>query len=199
MCNLYLRGIKHDLSKFSRIEFSEAKEYYNGKESPINICKKKKGYSPAWLHHKGKNDHHYQYWVDDFDHGGKALRMPYEPAVEMVCDYLGAGRTYMGKDFTYRKELQWWENKSHPDNHMLMHEDTVLFVTIIMNALANLEEKYQLYAGGNENTRLSDSWVEKKILNDNILTELYNVILSHNDKKLQVIANKMTTVHSKKQ
>ena len=58
-----IRGLMHDLSKFSFEEFSESIKYYNGKISPITGCKKDKGYSKAWLHHKGRNKHHDSYWV----------------------------------------------------------------------------------------------------------------------------------------
>lgn len=105
------RGIKHDMSKFSPVEFWESVKYFQGTSSPIDACKKENGWSKAWQHHKGRNDHHYEYWQDDFDHGGKALIMPFECALEMLCDYLGAGRAYMGKNFSYKKEYLWWQEK----------------------------------------------------------------------------------------
>lgn len=120
------QGITHDLSKFSLIEFSESVKYYQGTRSPIDACKEENGYSNAWLHHKGRNPHHYEYWQDNFDKGGQPLKMPYKYALEMVCDYLGAGRAYMGKDFTLDKEYNWWLNKiSHG---IAMHEQTQKFV-----------------------------------------------------------------------
>ena len=101
------RGIKHDISKFSLIEFSESIKYYQGTSSPIDACKKEKGYSLAWQHHKGRNDHHYEYWVDN----NKALIMPKKAAIEMICDFLGAGRAYSGKNFSYKSEYFWWREK----------------------------------------------------------------------------------------
>ena len=121
------RGIKHDLSKFSPIEFWESVEYYQGTSSPIDACKKDKGWSKAWQHHKGRNDHHYEYFVDDLDHGGKPLLMPFKCALEMFCDYLGAGRAYYGKDFTYNKEYEWWLKKI--ENPILMHPSIKSFIT----------------------------------------------------------------------
>ena len=59
-----IRGLLHDLSKFSPEEFIESVKFYDGKVSPITRCKQKKGYSRAWLHHKGRNKHHTEYWVD---------------------------------------------------------------------------------------------------------------------------------------
>lgn len=58
------RGLVHDLSKYSPTEFWEGVKYFNGHHSPITDCKKDKGYSDAWLHHKGRNRHHADYWVD---------------------------------------------------------------------------------------------------------------------------------------
>lgn len=89
-----LQGLVHDLSKFSPTEFMESINYYTGTHSPIDECKKKNGVSYAWMHHKGRNPHHYEYWQDNFDKGGQPIKMPYKYAVELLCDYLGAGRAY---------------------------------------------------------------------------------------------------------
>lgn len=120
------RGIKHDLSKFSPVEFWESVKYYQGGSSPIDACKKENGWSKAWQHHKGRNDHHYEYWQDDFDHGGHPLIMPKECAIELVCDYLGAARAYLGKSFTYAGEFLWWEEKS--SKPIAMHPDIKSFI-----------------------------------------------------------------------
>ena len=106
-----LQGILHDLSKLSPAEFIESAKYYQGNRSPIDACKEANGYSKAWLHHKGRNMHHYEYWQDNFDKGGEAILMPYNYAVEMLCDFMGAGRAYMGKNFSTEAEKKWWENK----------------------------------------------------------------------------------------
>jgi hypothetical protein len=124
------RGIKHDLSKFSPTEFCESVKYYQGTSSPIDACKKANGWSKAWLHHKGRNDHHYEYWQDNFDKGGEALLMPKECAIELVCDYLGAGRAYMGKDFTYEKEYKWWLNKKA--NPLAMHSKIKEYIDCVL-------------------------------------------------------------------
>ena len=121
------RGFMHDWSKFSPVEFWESVKYYQGTSSPIDAAKKDKGWSKAWMHHKGRNRHHYEYWQDHFDQGGRPVKMPYKDALEMLCDYIGAGRAYMGKDFTFEKEYQWWCNKCK--NPLAMHEDNVDFIT----------------------------------------------------------------------
>lgn len=106
------RGLIHDLSKFSPTEFFESVKYYTGTKSPIDTSKEVNGYSKAWQHHKGRNTHHYEYWMDNFDKGGEAIPMPYKDAVEMLCDYLGAAKAYLGNDFSYEKEYEWWIKKS---------------------------------------------------------------------------------------
>lgn len=63
------QGLMHDLSKFSPTEFLESVKYYQGTSSPIDACKKENGWSVAWMHHKGRNKHHYEYWQDNFDNG----------------------------------------------------------------------------------------------------------------------------------
>ena len=135
---LYWQGITHDLSKFSPIEFFESAKYYQGDRSSIDICKERNGISHGWQHHKGRNPHHYEYYVDDLDNGGKALIMPKKYAFEMVCDYIGAGKAYMGKDFTYNKEYQWWVlKKSKP---LKMHPVIIHFIGDILYDLTRNSE-----------------------------------------------------------
>lgn len=126
------RGIKHDMSKFSPTEFWESVKYYKGDSSPIDACKKENGWSKAWQHHKGRNDHHYEYWQDNFDNGGNLILMPKECAIELVCDYLGAGRAYQGKNFTYAGEYKWWVAKRKKP--IAMHPKIKEFVEYVMQS-----------------------------------------------------------------
>ena len=118
------RGLKHDLSKFSPVEFWESVRYWDGKSSPIPRCKADRGYSLAWQHHKGRNPHHYEYWVDNLDQGGVPIKMPWLDLLEMVADYLGAGRAYQGKSFTLQKEYEWWQNQLKIGEKSKMHQNT---------------------------------------------------------------------------
>lgn len=130
------RGIKHDISKFSPTEFFESVKYYQGDRSPIDACKEANGVSKAWMHHKGRNSHHYEYWQDNFDNGGVSIQLPLYDAIELLCDYLGAGKAYQGKDFTYISELRWWNAKK--SNPPAMHQQTINFISL---ALKDLVEK----------------------------------------------------------
>lgn len=132
---LYWQGIIHDLSKFSPIEFWESVKYYQGNRSPIDACKEENGYSDAWLHHKGRNKHHYEFWQDNFDRGTTHLIMPFKYAHEMICDYLGAGNAYMGNAFTLQGELEWWYGKNK-NGHIAMAESTWHFVDDMMHIMA---------------------------------------------------------------
>lgn len=139
-------GLVHDMSKFAPIEFLEGVRYYQGDSSPINACKKDRGYSDAWLHHKGRNKHHYEYWQDNFDKGGQSLQMPFRYALELVCDYIAAGKAYTGESFTYQKEYEWWLDKLHKP--VAMHKQTKLFITYMLKGMAKcnsnklLKQKY---------------------------------------------------------
>ena len=104
------RGLIHDLSKYSPIEFFESVKYYNGKKSPISFAKKENGYSKAWLHHKGRNKHHFEYWYDPVA-PTKTPTIPYKYTVEMICDTLAAGMIYKGKDWYQGYQLEYYEKR----------------------------------------------------------------------------------------
>lgn len=134
------RGIKHDMSKFSPTEFWESVRYYQGSRSPIDACKEENGVSKAWLHHKGRNRHHYEFFIDNLDSGGTALQMPFEDALELICDYLGAARAYLGKEFSFQKEWEWWLNKSNKP--LLMHPHTKAFISLTLWHLQDNEPQF---------------------------------------------------------
>lgn len=101
------RGFMHDWSKFSPTEFWESIKYYTGDGSPIKLCKAEKGYSKAWLHHKGRNKHHPEYWID-YSLSDKTVIMPYKYAAEMICDKMAAGIVYSGKDWTNNTQIDYY-------------------------------------------------------------------------------------------
>lgn len=146
------RGLIHDLSKYSPTEFWESSKYYVGYKSPTQVAREKREYSAAWLHHKGRNKHHEEYWYD-FNAPVKAPVIPYKYAVEMLCDNLSAGITYKGKEFTKEYPLWYWENKK---NKELFNPKMQVFFTDIYTEIAekgidavvnksNLKSKYNKY------------------------------------------------------
>lgn len=108
------RGLVHDLSKYSPTEFWESVKYYQGTRSPIDKCREVKGYSEAWLHHKGRNKHHCEYWYDRKSKPSAPI-IPYVYVVEMICDNLAAGKIYKGKNWTNSSQLEYWNKaKDNP-------------------------------------------------------------------------------------
>ena len=101
------RGFMHDWSKFSPTEFIESINYYVGNRSPILLCKEDKGYSEAWLHHKGRNKHHHEYWID-LTLPEKTSIMPYKYAAEMICDKMAAGIVYQGNKWTKDWQINYY-------------------------------------------------------------------------------------------
>lgn len=150
-----VQGLLHDMSKFTPIEFMESIKYANGKRSPVEISREVNGYSAAWLHHKGHNKHHWEYWVDKYLDGGIGCKIPYRYAVEMFCDMVAASKVYKGKDFTTSSPLEYFE--SH-DYLQFMHKDTKLFLRSAFKVYAKYGEKvvnsstlkeiYKLSVGG---------------------------------------------------
>ena len=153
-----LRGLKHDLSKFSPTEFWESAKYYQGNRSPIMGAKLAKGYSKAWLHHKGRNKHHPEYWHDPRSRI-KAPIIPYKYTVEMICDTLAAGIVYSGKNWTRRTQLEYWEKER---NKSPLSKEGKELLTDVYTQIAekginpvltpkNLKTLYKKYCGkGNE-------------------------------------------------
>ena len=118
---LYWQGLTHDLSKYSPTEFWNGAKFYQGTRSPNNAEREKKGYSEAWMHHKGRNRHHYEYWTDVSKEPGQyeSLPMPRKYLVEMVMDRRAACLTYEGVDYTDGSALRYFResaerNRMHP-------------------------------------------------------------------------------------
>ena len=130
-CGIPWRGVVHDLSKFSPFELFESVRYYNGKRSPIAICRRERGVSRAWLHHKGRNKHHIEYWLDG-DCEVTPL-MPYKYAVECFCDKVAATKVYRGREYTDTAPLSHWERYG---NKVDGNPRTMSFLDAAFRALA---------------------------------------------------------------
>ena len=109
-CGLYKQGLLHDLSKYSPTELKTGAKYWVGTRSPNSIERETIGYSSAWLHHKGRNKHHYQYWYD-YQTKISTPIIPYKYVAEMICDNLAAGIVYLGKDWTNDSQLKYWKER----------------------------------------------------------------------------------------
>ncbi len=110
---LYRQGLLHDLSKFSPSEFLVGARYYQGNRSPNNAEREDKGYSEAWLHHKGRNRHHYEYWFDYSTHSKNpitAVKMPGRYVAEMFMDRVAASKIYNGDAYKDTDPLAYYES-----------------------------------------------------------------------------------------
>lgn len=120
-CGLYKQGLLHDLSKYSWVEFSAGVRYYQGNRSPIDREKEVRGYSLGWLHHKGRNKHHWEYWLDNSKHGVIAIKMPVKYVVEMYCDRTAASAIYMKDAYTDSSAYEYFMNGY---DYVQMHQES---------------------------------------------------------------------------
>lgn len=124
-CGLYRQGLIHDLSKYSPTEFWVGAKYYQGDHSPNDEERRDRGYSSAWLHHKGRNKHHLEYWIDYGRVGDEVqmmgMRMPEKYVVEMFCDRFAAAKVYQGKHFQQERPYEYY---MHGKDHTLIHPES---------------------------------------------------------------------------
>ncbi len=125
---LYYQGIMHDMSKYMPSEFLEGCRYYqDGKRSPNNGEREAKGYSFAWMHHKGRNRHHFEFWTDyaakpmKGQHPVGAVQMPRKYVAEMLMDRIAASKTYLKEDYTRHEPLKYFQKGK---GKHLMHPQT---------------------------------------------------------------------------
>ncbi len=121
---LYYQGIMHDMSKYSPTEFIPGVRYYQGTASPNNQERLKNGVSKAWLHHKGRNKHHFEYWIDysqDENHTMSGMRMPRKYVAEMLADRIAASKVYNKKAYTNHHPLEYYLKGK---DHYMIHPQT---------------------------------------------------------------------------
>lgn len=136
---IFWQGLGHDLSKFSPSEFFVGAKYFLGNRSPNERERELFGYSAAWLHHKGRNKHHFEYWndVNPATKRYEPVKMPTKYLIEMFCDRVAASKTYQGDAYT----------DEHPINYFLrgnarlsMHPETAETLEMLLRMLAEKGE-----------------------------------------------------------
>lgn len=134
---LYKQGILHDLSKYSPTEFLVGCKYYQGTRSPNNAEREATGYSLAWLHHKGRNKHHYEYWLDYAigQEGIVGMKMPLCYVVEMFLDRVAASKNYNKETYRDDYPLKYFE-KGAARLGPMVHEDTMALLRSLLEMLA---------------------------------------------------------------
>lgn len=130
---IFWQGLRHDLSKYSPTEFLAGARYYQGTRSPNEGEREAYGYSLAWMHHKGRNRHHFEYWTDynPKTRQVEPVKMPLRYVVEMFCDRVAAGKIYRGKNYTDNSPLEYFLNgkthrKIHPETSDLLERLLVM-------------------------------------------------------------------------
>ena len=136
---IFWQGLFHDLSKFSPAEFFVGAKHFLGTRSPNERERELYGYSAAWLHHKGRNKHHFEYWndVNPKTKRYEPVKMPTKYLIEMFCDRVAASKTYQGENYT----------DEHPINYFLrgnarlsMHPETAETLEMLLRMLAEKGE-----------------------------------------------------------
>lgn len=138
---LYKQGFLHDLSKYSPEEFWTGVYYYQGNRSPNAAEREVHGFSKAWLHHKGRNKHHFEYWIDfsiKKDDGLVGHKMPLNYVIEMVMDRIAASRIYKGKDYTDRSALEYYQREK---NFIVINPETRKLLERLLSMLAEKGER----------------------------------------------------------
>lgn len=138
---LYKQGLLHDLSKYSWTEFRTGVLYYQGTRSPNAVEKQEKGFSEAWLHHKGRNRHHFEYWIDIRQGAETAefigMPMPTRYVAEMFCDRIAACKVYQREKYTDASALEYFLKNR---NRMTMHPDAAALLERLLRMLAEQGE-----------------------------------------------------------
>lgn len=140
---LYKQGLLHDLSKYAPSEFLVGAKYWKGDVSPNNIERKQTGMSTAWLHHKGRNKHHFEYWLD-YSFGDKpieGMKMPIKYVAEMFVDRVSACKNYQKDKYHDSSALEYYlKGKDH--TYELIHPDTAWLLEDLLRMLAEKGEEY---------------------------------------------------------
>ena len=140
---LYKQGLLHDLSKSSPTEFLVGCKYYQGTRSPNNAEREATGVSMSWLHHKGRNRHHFEYWID-YDVDGNStilagMKMPVKYVAEMFCDRVAASRIYNKDKYKDSDPLDYYIKGL---GHYIMHPETDELLHNLLKMLADKGEEY---------------------------------------------------------
>lgn len=136
-CGLYRQGLTHDLSKYSFSEFHESIKYFQGTRSPYAYEKEHFGFAAGWLHHKGRNKHHWEYWYDVINGKWQPLEMPFNYFVEMVCDRVAACRIYQKEKYKKESALNYYLTRN---DSLYMHPATNARLKYVLEQIASKGE-----------------------------------------------------------
>lgn len=146
---LIRQGLLHDLSKYTPTEFLVGCKYYQGTMSPNNAERQERGYSSAWLHHKGRNKHHLEYWIDygvpdkEGPNKGKkkgicGMKMPVKYVVEMYIDRVAASKNYQREKYKDDSALKYYLGGKE---FSLLQDDSRALLELLLHMLAKRGEE----------------------------------------------------------
>lgn len=110
------QGLFHDIAKYHPKEFFVGVKYFQGTRSPNEQERDIKGYSSAWMHHKGVSKHHFEYWTDYSPIERKIIpvQIPINYVKEMFCDRVAASKIYLKDKYNTSEPFNYWLlGKSH--------------------------------------------------------------------------------------
>lgn len=141
---MYKQGLLHDLSKYAPVEFMVGVKYYQGTRSPNGAQKLAEGVSVAWLHHKGRNKHHFEYWIDygtDPKEGLLGMKMPERYVIEMFIDRMSACKNYQKDKYTDESAWKYYYERKQ---YYVMHPETRKLLEFLLKKLADEGEEATL-------------------------------------------------------
>lgn len=128
-CGLYKQGLLHDLSKYSYVEFITGVRYFSGNRSPNGIERERFGYSLAWLHHKGRNKHHWEYWTEYAKGECIPIEMPVHYVIEMWCDRIAATKVYEKENYSDVSALNYFMRNY---DNVIIHPKTKALLELML-------------------------------------------------------------------
>ena len=138
---IFWQGLRHDLSKYTPTEFIPGAKYYTGTRSPNEGERELYGYSLAWIHHKGRNKHHFEYWTDysPVSKVVEPVKMPMRYVAEMFCDRVAAGKIYNGDKYTDKSPIEYFMRAK---GRRVIHPETSDLLEELLIMLAEKGEEY---------------------------------------------------------
>ncbi len=163
---LYWQGLTHDLSKYTWPELRIGIRYYRDGESPHNGEREVLGYSTAWLHHKGRNKHHAEYWIDYTaeelqERHITGMKMPVKYVIEMFVDRISASKNYHGDKYKDSDALEYYEKRR---DYMVVHDSTRKQLEILLHMLAD------------EGEEATFAYIRRNILRNNHMEKFQNIL-----------------------
>ncbi len=140
-CGIFWQGLRHDLSKYTPTEFLQGAKHFIGTRSPNEGERSEKGYSLAWIHHQGRNKHHFEYWKD-YNPKTKLIepvKMPYRYVIEMFCDRVAASKIYQGKNYSDKHPIEYFMRSK---STRAIHPDTSDELELLLTMLSEKGEAY---------------------------------------------------------